>query len=331
MRLPQSICQAFFSLVIAIAIFPQPVTGALAANVPKGNAGSDAAAGELLTWTPVRLQFGEVVVGQTKNALATIANRGGSSLTVLGATSTGAEFTLNGLNLPLTLSGGESFTFSVTFSPRERGVANGSISVISGASKKTLTMRLEGTGTRGGQLSITPAIIDFGDLTVGSNGTQMGELTAIGSSVTVSSATVNSSNFELSGLSLPVTIPAGSTVPFTVRFVPRDNGTSSATLSFSSNAENSPNEQPVKATVVRTHKVRLSWKASTSKHVVGYNIYRGNRPHGPYKRINRILDPNTSFTDVTVAAGHKYYYLATAVNWRKRESVHSKHVRVVVP
>jgi len=217
---------------------------ALPAKVPTSKADSHAAIEERLTSSPAQLQFGEVTVGQTKNAFVTITNRGRSSLTVTELSSTGAEFSLSGLELPFRLSGGESFTFTVTFAPQRSGAANGSLSVISGPSKKTLTTRLEGTA-----------------------------------------------------------------------------------------AENTPTHETTTGNVPRLvqHKVKLSWKASTSKHVIGYNIYRANRARGPYKRINRTLDPYTYFTDHTVAVGHKYYYVATAVNRRKRESVRSKHIEVVIP
>src|SRR5579862_3225243 len=103
---------------------------------------------------------------------------------------------------------------------------------------------------------------------------------------------------------------------------------SSATLSFASNAKNSPTEQAV--TVRRIdpiqHKVELSWKASTSKHLAGYNVYRGTRSGGPYKKINASLDPSTHYTDFHVVAGCKYYYVARAVNLKGRESKYSKQV-----
>jgi hypothetical protein len=168
---------------------------------------------------------------------------------------------------------------------------------------------------------------------VESTATQRGQLTASGAGVTVSSATISGENFRLRGLSLPVTIPAGHSVPFTVTFVPQDGGNSSAVLSFASDAENSPTEQAVTVRIVPAaqHKVQLSWKASTSKHILGYNVYRGNQSGGPYKKINGNLDPYTKFTDLTVATGHKYYYVATAVNSRKRESHYSKQIQVVIP
>jgi len=182
-------------------------------------------------------------------------------------------------------------------------------------------------------LQVTLPAIDFGDASAGSTGTQTGQLTASGADVTVSSATISSENFQVGGLSLPFTIPAGHSVPFTVTFVPRDSSTSSAIISFGSDAKNSSAEQAVTVRMLATdqHKVQLSWKASTSKHILGYNIYRGNRSGGPYEKINGVLDPNLKFTDLTVASGHKYYYVATAVNWKKRESIHSKQIQVVIP
>jgi hypothetical protein len=333
MRLPPVVSQPFLSVVIVITVFLQLMPPALAANLPTSKAVSHAAAQQELTSVPTRLQFGEIPVGQTSNQFVTITNRSRASLTIFEAASTGRQFTLTGLDLPLTLGEGESFTFRVTFAPRAPGAARGSISLVSRTSRKTLTMPLAGTGAPAGQLSITPATIDFGDVREGSSGIQTGKLTATGSGVIVSAATLNNSNFQLSGLSLPVTIPAGGSVPFTVKFVPRDGRISSATLSFASNAENSLSEEPVTASSVgpAKHRVELSWKASTSKHIIGYNIYRGNRSGGPYKRINRVLDPNTRFTDLNVAAGHKYYYVATAVNWRKTRSIYSKQIKVVVP
>jgi hypothetical protein len=76
----------------------------------------------------------------------------------------------------------------------------------------------------------------------------------------------------------------------------------SAILSFASDAENSPTEQTITVPMVGPpqHKVELSWKASHSKHVAGYNIYRGNRWRGPYEKINHSLDPSTNYNQKQV-------------------------------
>jgi hypothetical protein len=304
---------------------------ALAENQP--GTPSSATARTQLTCAATKLELGEVAVGRTRDRFITITNSGTTSLIVLSAASTGTEFGQNGLDLPLTLAAGESLTFGVTFAPQRSGRIDGSISIVSEAPNETLTIQLSGTGRATGQLQVTPAAIDFGDASVGSTGTQSVQLTARGANVTVSSATISSENFQLEGPALPFTIPAGHSVPFTVTLIPHYSDSPSAVVSFASDASNSPTEQVVTVRMVGPveHKVQLSWRASNSKHVLGYNIYRGNRSGGPYEKINDVLDPSTKFTDLTVAAGHKYYYVATAVNWKKRESIHSKQIQVVIP
>ena len=333
MFLPQLVSRTLFSLALCIAIFLPSITIAEAENIPTSQLDSHSASNQQLICDVAGLQIGEVVVGQASSKLVTITNRGRTSLTVLSAASTGAEFGLSGLDLPLTLAAGASYTFRVTFAPEKSGRVDGSISIVSEAPKQTLKIKLSGTGRATGQLQVTPAAIDFGDARVGLAVTEKGQLTARGANVTVSSARISSEEFRLGGLSLPFMIPAGHSVPFTITFVPKDKMSSSAIVSFASDAKNAPTEQVV--TVRRVdpvlHKVQLSWKASTSKHLAGYNVYRGTRSGGPYKKINDSLDPSTEYTDLHVVAGYKYYYVATAVNLKGQESKYSKQVEAVIP
>ena len=76
--------------------------------------------------------------------------------------------------------------------------------------------------------------------------------------------------------------------------------------------------------------VGLTWSASASI-VIGYNIYRGNQPGGPYNLLNSSLDRGTTYTDATVQAGKPYYYVATAVSSSGVESGYSNEVQVTVP
>jgi hypothetical protein len=329
--LPQCNFRALFSLAVCITTICSLRAIAVAQNQPVRTPSSHVVRSRL-TCVTTKLQLGDIAVGQTSNKLATITNSGRTPLIVLSAKSTGTEFGLNGMDLPLTLAAGETFTFPVTFAPQRIGLAEGSISIVSGAPEQTLTIELTGTGRAPGHLQVSPAVIDFGDGNLEPTGTQRGQLTASGANVTVSSATIGSEDFQLGGLSLPVTIPAGHSVPFTVTLVPH-NSSSSTILSFASDADNSLTEQAATVHLVKPaqHKVLLSWKPSTSKHILGYNVYRGNQSGGPYQKINGVLDPNTKFTDLKVNSGQKYYYVATAVNSRKKESRHSKQIRVAIP
>lgn len=74
---------------------------------------------------------------------------------------------------------------------------------------------------------------------------------------------------------------------------------------------------------VAAHSVSLSWIASTSSNVTGYNVYRGIAPGGPYAKVNSALIAGTSYTDNSVLPGQTYYYVATAVDSGGNESAYS--------
>ncbi len=76
--------------------------------------------------------------------------------------------------------------------------------------------------------------------------------------------------------------------------------------------------------------VDLSWNASTSKDLAGYNVYRG--PNSTtWAKINPSVVPSTLYSDSTVASGSTYYYAVTAVNVSGEESSKTPAIKVVVP
>ncbi len=285
-----------------------------------------------LTANPASLSFGNVQVGNTSSKFETLTNTSNSNVTISQATVTGTGFSISGLSLPLTLTAGQSVTFNAAFTPQSSSSASGNISVASNATNPTLTVSLSGTGTAAGQLSVAPATLNFGSVVVGASATLTGTLSASGSSVTVSSATSSSPEFVLSAISFPLTIAAGQSAGFTATFRPQASGAASASLSFASNASNSPTVQSLTGTGTPPpqHSVSLSWNASTSV-VVGYYVYRGAQTGGPYTKINPSSDPNTTYTDNAVTAGQTYYYVTTAVDSGGSESVYSNEVKAVIP
>ena len=79
------------------------------------------------------------------------------------------------------------------------------------------------------------------------------------------------------------------------------------------------------------HSVSLSWTASVSSNVSGYNLYRGTTAGGPFTKVNSTLIVATSYQDTTVQAGQAYYYVATAVDGSGAESVYSGEAPAIVP
>ena len=291
---------------------------------------------QTLVLTPANLHFGKVAIGQRNIRTVTLSNWGNATIRLNQAVTRGTGFTLSGLDLPLTLATGESFTFSAMFAPRSPGGARGSISFVSDASSNAgpvPILELAGTGTDAGQLDVTPATLDFGTVLVGSLVTRAGQLIASGEPVTIYSADFSSSEFTLSGLLFPLTIQPGQSQGYTVTFAPQASGAVSATLSFMSDGQSAITVQNLIGTAVISddHSVDLSWNASTSQDVIGYNVYRGDTSGGPYQKINSKLDASTAYTDGSVSNGNTYYYVTTAVDSSNQESVYSNEAQARIP
>jgi fibronectin type 3 domain-containing protein len=82
-----------------------------------------------------------------------------------------------------------------------------------------------------------------------------------------------------------------------------------------------------------SHYVVVSWVASTTPGVIGYNIYRGTTSGGPYPtKLNSSPATGTTYADNTVQAGETYYYVATAIaSDRATESAYSDEASATVP
>jgi Cep192 domain 4/Abnormal spindle-like microcephaly-assoc'd, ASPM-SPD-2-Hydin len=214
-----------------------------------------------LTAKSTSLSFASVQVGTSQTLSETLTNTGGSDVTISQGTVTGSGFSLSGFSPPLTLTPGQYCTFSVTFAPQSAGSASGSISVVSSASNPNLTISLSGTATPDNQLAVSPTNLNFGRVLAGNSAQLSASLSATGSSVTVNSAEVSTSGFTLSGLSFPITIAAGQSVPFTVTFTPDSGGITNATLSFASNAADSPTVASLTGTGVIPPRTDVTFQA----------------------------------------------------------------------
>ncbi len=282
--------------------------------------------------SPASLNFGTVRVGSNQALSETVTNNGGSSVTISQAAVSGTGFTLSGISTPATVAAGKSVSFTVTFTPTSAATASGSVTVTSNGSNPTLTIALAGAGsTVAGQLSATPAPVAVGSVFTGTSGTATGTLSATGANVTVTAASSSNSRFAISALALPAIIPAGQSVPFTVTYSPLVAGADTSTLSFTSDAQVATTTDTTTGTGVAApaHNVSLSWNASTSPNISGYNIYRAVYVSacGSYTKINgNTLNAGTTYTDSAVTDGTNYCYATTAVDSTNAESGYSNVV-----
>ena len=255
-------------------------------------------------------------------------------LQILSVSESGAEFSVGSLQLPAYINPGESLSLPVSFTPTVAGHVTGTVTITSNDLRSPQTADLGGTGTSpdARQLSVNPSSLNFGNVAVGTTASLAATLTAANGDVTISSDGTTNSEFTITGLTLPVTIPYGQSVEATIQFTPTAGGTVTAQDQFISNAGDSPTGEQLAGTGVSQDPlyVSLSWEPGESG-MAGYNIYRGNTHGGPYNRINSSLLGSTSYADYSVVDGATYYYVATEVDEQGKESGYSSEAEAQIP
>jgi hypothetical protein len=281
--------------------------------------------------SPASLSFGNVLVTTSSSLPVVVANTGTANVVISQATVAGTGFGISGPPLPFTLAVAQSVSFSVTFAPTVGGNVTGSLTIVSNALNSPIAVSLVGTAVTQG-LSVSPSGLSFGDITLGSTSTLPVVVSNIGTGgVTISQATASGTGFSVSGPTLPFALGAGATASFSVEFDPTAAASATGSLSITSNATNSPTVVSISGTGVNDQTVSLSWTASTSSGVTGYNIFRATVSGGPYTQLNSAQVTGTTYTDTTVEVGTTYYYVATAVNAEGVQSADSNQATAVVP
>ncbi len=137
-------------------------------------------------------------------------------------------------------------------------------------------------------------------------------------------------------------VPSGTTVSFNPQTIPAPgSGNSTMTVTVGANTpmgtypitvtgNGGGIQQTVSVTLTVTAQVALSWTASSSPGIAGYNAYRSINSNGPYIKLNGNLISTTSYNDQGVHSGNTYYYVTTAVDSQGTESAYSNQAVATV-
>jgi hypothetical protein len=285
-----------------------------------------------LSVTPGSVNFGNVVSGVTNTQPVQITNSGSSSIKITSANVTGSGFDITGMSLPMTLNAGQSSSFNVRFNPTTAAASTGSVTLASDAANSTVAISLSGTGVAAGYtLSVNPASVNFGNVTVGATASHSITVTNTGNAnVAISGISLSGATFSLTGGSAVTLSPSQSTT-LSVHFSPTTSGAASGHISIASNATGSSSSIPVSGigAAVAQHSVALAWLATGSS--AGYNVYRSNVSGSGYAKLNSTVDAAVNYKDATVQSSQTYYYVTTAVDNAGNESGFSGEVSVNIP
>ncbi len=105
------------------------------------------AATAALTLGASSVAFGDVDLNSPSTQPVTLTSSGTAALTISAVSVTGKGFSISGLNVPLTLTPGQSATLEIGFDPTVAGAVTGAVTLTSNAaSGSTAAISLSGTG-----------------------------------------------------------------------------------------------------------------------------------------------------------------------------------------
>ena len=300
----------------------------------------------LVSLSPTSLAFGNQSLGTTSAAQAlTLSNTGNAALSITSLALTGS----NASDFAQTNTCGSSVaarskcTISVTFKPSASGSRTASVGITDNASGSPQTVSLSGTGTGTAALvSLSPTSLAFGNQPIDVSSTTQSVILSNTGNGTLSITSLvlagtNASDFAQTN-TCGSALAAGANCTIVVWFTPSVAGTEAASLSISNNASGS--SQTVSFSGTGIHDVILSWVASTTPGVVGYNVYRGITSGGESTtplNSSPVAAGCTStttciYSDATVVAGTTYYYTVAAVASNAvSQSANSNQVSATVP
>jgi len=253
-----------------------------------------------ITPTPSSANFANVVTGTSNSQTITLTNGGGVSATISQANVSGANFTITGLAVPVTIAAGGKVTFNVVFAPMTTGVITGSVSLVSNAPGSPTAISLSGTGVAPTfLLGANPTSLGFGNVNVGSSSSSSTALTNNGNSnVTISSVTVTGTGLSASGVASGTVLMPNQSIALNTTFAPTAAGNVTGSIFVASNTTNSPAVISVTGSGVQPS-TGPQFYVSTS----GSDTNSGTSLSAAWRTIQKAMNSATPGSTVNILAG----------------------------
>ena len=187
--------------------------------------------------TPSSLTFGTQADGTTSSPqTVTLTNTGGIALIPTAVSATG-DFSETDNCIGASVNAGGSCTIQVTFTPTQSGSRTGTLTISANVAGGQLTVALSGTGESPTAVSATPAMVDFGQVEVGTSSTAM-QVTLSNTNATAIaiSGVVVPAPFVLASNACGSSLAANSSCQLNVEFAPTQTGSAAATMTITDDA-----------------------------------------------------------------------------------------------
>jgi hypothetical protein len=212
------------------------------ANIPLTGTGVQA----IVKLSPTSLSFGNQLENMTSAAQnVTLTNTGNTALSItnIAVTGTDSNWYAESNTCGTSVAAGASCTITATFTPLQGGPASPSINLTDTGTGSPQSIALSGTGVIP-TATLAPMSLNFGNVNLGTSSspltatlTNSGTAALALSSIGISGTNSNDySETNTCGTSVPI----GATCMITVAFTPQATGSTSADVTFTDDAKNSP-------------------------------------------------------------------------------------------
>jgi Abnormal spindle-like microcephaly-assoc'd, ASPM-SPD-2-Hydin/Putative Ig domain len=192
----------------------------------------------ILSVSTATVDFGVVKGGTTKDLTFTIGNTGNDILTVNALTVNGASFSVPSPGTPVTVAAGGTATVTVRFTPNSISPFTGTLSIVSNGGSGSVA--LTGVGA-GGQVTVTPAQIDFGAISSGTTKTVALTVANSGNAPLAITSITNPANpvFSVQFIgTAPIQLLPNTSITLFVTFNPAASGAYSSSFVIGTDATN---------------------------------------------------------------------------------------------
>jgi hypothetical protein len=183
---------------------------------------------------PTTLVFASQPLGNAgPSQTVTVENTGSIALTPVSiAVTAGFSEIDNCVNVSVSAAG--SCSIQVSFVPAVAGSLTGQLIIYANIYGGQLAVDLDGTATAAGAISLTPSLISFGQVAVGSTSASLPVQAANSSSAAIPITSIAvTAPFEIAANSCPAaSLPAGADCQFEIGFAPTQTGPASGTLTL---------------------------------------------------------------------------------------------------
>lgn len=194
-------------------------------------------------------------------------------------------------------------------------------------------------GTSGGSsqanISVNPASLPFGNVTLNATATQSVTISSTGTAtLQITSVAASGAGFALSPApALPLSLAAGQSATLYVAFTPTIAGNATGGLTIASNAANSASAAVSLsgAGIEKVWTVNLAWQApDAASTIAGYNVYRAVSGTGAYAQLNGSPVTATTYSDASAGTGN-WDYVVRSVDANGMLSGPSNVYTAVIP